>query len=57
MVNQSLLPFCYFLFLQFSLLSPSEQRMSAAIGVPESFVVRQVAGQTVKKVEYASEVS
>uniref|UniRef100_A0A674PQR1 Helicase, POLQ like n=1 Tax=Takifugu rubripes TaxID=31033 RepID=A0A674PQR1_TAKRU len=34
---------------QFSLLSPAEQRMSAAIGVPESFVVRQVAGQTVKK--------
>lgn len=31
--------------------------MSAAIGVPESFVVRQVAGQTVKKVECASEDS
>lgn len=39
-------------FLQFTLLSPAEQKMSAAIGVPESFVVRQAAGQTVKKVEY-----
>lgn len=29
--------------------------MSTAIGVPESFVVRQAAGQTVKKVEHISE--
>lgn len=42
-------------FLQFALLSPAEQRMSTAIGVPESFVVRQAAGQTVKKVEHICE--
>uniref|UniRef100_A0AAV2IVP4 Helicase POLQ-like n=1 Tax=Knipowitschia caucasica TaxID=637954 RepID=A0AAV2IVP4_KNICA len=34
---------------QFTLLSASEQKMSAAVGVPESFVVRKAAGQTVKK--------
>ncbi|XP_038132515.1 helicase POLQ-like isoform X2 [Cyprinodon tularosa] len=36
-------------FRQFSLLSASEQKMSAAVGVPESFVARKAAGQTVKK--------
>uniref|UniRef100_A0A3Q2DDU0 Helicase POLQ-like n=1 Tax=Cyprinodon variegatus TaxID=28743 RepID=A0A3Q2DDU0_CYPVA len=39
----------YFRQLQFSLLSASEQKMSAAVGVPESFVARKAAGQTVKK--------
>lgn len=34
---------------QFTLLSASEQKMSAAVGVPESFVARKAAGQTVKK--------
>ncbi|KAM8854125.1 helicase POLQ-like isoform 2-T2 [Synchiropus picturatus] len=34
---------------QFSLLSGSEQKMLASLGVPESFVVRKAAGQTVKK--------
>uniref|UniRef100_A0A3Q0SMI8 Helicase, POLQ like n=1 Tax=Amphilophus citrinellus TaxID=61819 RepID=A0A3Q0SMI8_AMPCI len=36
-------------FRQFTLLSPAEQKMSAAIGVPESLVARKAAGQTVKK--------
>ncbi|XP_028274206.1 helicase POLQ-like [Parambassis ranga] len=36
-------------FRQFTLLSAAEQRMSAAVGVPESFVARKAAGQTVKK--------
>lgn len=36
-------------FRQFTLLSPAEQKMSAAIGVPESLVARNAAGQTVKK--------
>uniref|UniRef100_A0A8C6KLH9 Helicase, POLQ like n=1 Tax=Nothobranchius furzeri TaxID=105023 RepID=A0A8C6KLH9_NOTFU len=36
-------------FRQFTLLSAAEQKMSAAIGVPESFVARKAAGQTVKK--------
>uniref|UniRef100_A0A8C4YVC9 Helicase, POLQ like n=1 Tax=Gadus morhua TaxID=8049 RepID=A0A8C4YVC9_GADMO len=36
-------------FRQFSLLSASEQKMSATVGVPESFVARKAAGQTVKK--------
>ncbi|KAK0141350.1 Helicase POLQ-like [Merluccius polli] len=36
-------------FRQFTLLSASEQKMAAAIGVPESFVARKAAGQTVKK--------
>lgn len=36
--------------LQFTRLSAAEQRMSAAVGVPESFVARKAAGQTVKKV-------
>ncbi|XP_071402497.1 helicase POLQ-like isoform X3 [Centroberyx affinis] len=36
-------------FRQFTLLSTSEQKMSAAVGVPESFVARKAAGQTVKK--------
>ncbi|KAG7231891.1 hypothetical protein INR49_010123 [Caranx melampygus] len=35
-------------FRQFTLLSAAEQRMSAAVGVPESFVARKAAGQTVK---------
>uniref|UniRef100_A0A3P9HEG6 Helicase POLQ-like n=1 Tax=Oryzias latipes TaxID=8090 RepID=A0A3P9HEG6_ORYLA len=34
---------------QFTSLSAAEQKMSAAIGVPESFVARKAAGQTVKK--------
>uniref|UniRef100_A0A3P9DAS7 Helicase, POLQ like n=1 Tax=Maylandia zebra TaxID=106582 RepID=A0A3P9DAS7_9CICH len=37
-------------FRQFTLLSVAEQKMSAAVGVPESFVARKAAGQTVKKV-------
>lgn len=36
-------------FRQFTLLSASEQKMSAVVGVPESFVARKAAGQTVKK--------
>lgn len=36
---------------QFTLLSAAEQKMSAAVGVPESFVARKAAGQTVKKVK------
>uniref|UniRef100_A0A7N6FF35 Helicase C-terminal domain-containing protein n=1 Tax=Anabas testudineus TaxID=64144 RepID=A0A7N6FF35_ANATE len=36
-------------FRQFTLLSAAEQKMSAALGVPESFVARKAAGQTVKK--------
>ncbi|XP_026152749.1 helicase POLQ-like isoform X2 [Mastacembelus armatus] len=36
-------------FRQFTLLSVAEQRMSAAVGVPESFVARKAAGQTVRK--------
>lgn len=34
---------------QFTMLSAAEQKMSAAVGVPESFVARKAAGQTVKK--------
>ncbi|XP_047425627.1 helicase POLQ-like [Mugil cephalus] len=34
---------------QFSLLSPPEQKMFAAVGVSESFIARKAAGQTVKK--------
>ncbi|XP_055087900.1 helicase POLQ-like isoform X2 [Periophthalmus magnuspinnatus] len=34
---------------QFTLLSASEQKMSAAVGVTESFVARKAAGQTVKQ--------
>ncbi|XP_042365153.1 helicase POLQ-like isoform X2 [Plectropomus leopardus] len=34
---------------QFTLLSAAEQKMSAAVGVPESFVARKAAGQTVRK--------
>uniref|UniRef100_A0A3Q3MVB6 Helicase, POLQ like n=1 Tax=Labrus bergylta TaxID=56723 RepID=A0A3Q3MVB6_9LABR len=37
-------------FRQFTRLSASEQKISAAVGVPESFVARKAAGQTVKKV-------
>uniref|UniRef100_A0A3B4ZRH4 Helicase, POLQ like n=1 Tax=Stegastes partitus TaxID=144197 RepID=A0A3B4ZRH4_9TELE len=37
-------------FRQFTLLSAAEQKMSAAVGVPESFVARKAAGQTVKTV-------
>uniref|UniRef100_A0A3Q3GBE9 Helicase POLQ-like n=1 Tax=Labrus bergylta TaxID=56723 RepID=A0A3Q3GBE9_9LABR len=36
-------------FRQFTRLSASEQKISAAVGVPESFVARKAAGQTVKK--------
>uniref|UniRef100_A0A3Q2QR46 Helicase POLQ-like n=1 Tax=Fundulus heteroclitus TaxID=8078 RepID=A0A3Q2QR46_FUNHE len=36
-------------FRQFTLLSASEQKMASAVGVPESFVARKAAGQTVKK--------
>ncbi|XP_068609093.1 helicase POLQ-like [Brachionichthys hirsutus] len=36
-------------YRQFALLSAAEQKMSAAVGVPESFVARKAAGQTVKK--------
>ncbi|XP_069023304.1 helicase POLQ-like isoform X1 [Embiotoca jacksoni] len=36
-------------YRQFTLLSAAEQKMSAAVGVPESFVARKAAGQTVKK--------
>uniref|UniRef100_A0A668AQQ0 Helicase POLQ-like n=1 Tax=Myripristis murdjan TaxID=586833 RepID=A0A668AQQ0_9TELE len=36
-------------FRQFNLLSAAEQRMAAAVGVPESFVARKAAGQTVRK--------
>ncbi|XP_029282728.1 helicase POLQ-like isoform X1 [Cottoperca gobio] len=36
-------------FRQFTLLSAAEQKMSAAIGVSESFVARKAAGQTVRK--------
>ncbi|XP_034457397.1 helicase POLQ-like [Hippoglossus hippoglossus] len=35
-------------FRQFTRLSAAEQKMSAAVGVPESFVARKAAGQTVK---------
>lgn len=34
---------------QFTTLSAAEQKMSAAVGVPESFVVRKAAGQAVRK--------
>lgn len=34
---------------QFTMLSASEQKMSAAVGVPESFVARKAAGQTIRK--------
>uniref|UniRef100_A0A672IE72 Helicase POLQ-like n=1 Tax=Salarias fasciatus TaxID=181472 RepID=A0A672IE72_SALFA len=34
---------------QVTSLSPAEQRMFAAVGIPESFVPRKAAGQTVKK--------
>ncbi|KAM9840899.1 helicase POLQ-like isoform 2-T2 [Aulostomus maculatus] len=37
-------------YTQFTLLSAAEQKMSGAVGVPESFVARKAAGQTVKKV-------
>ncbi|XP_063744846.1 helicase POLQ-like isoform X2 [Eleginops maclovinus] len=36
-------------YTQFTLLSAAEQRMSASVGVPESFVARKAAGQTVRK--------
>ncbi|XP_018545257.1 helicase POLQ-like isoform X1 [Lates calcarifer] len=36
-------------FRQFTLLSAAEQKMSAAVGVPESFVARKAAGQTGEK--------
>nr|XP_019967805.1 PREDICTED: helicase POLQ-like isoform X2 [Paralichthys olivaceus] len=35
-------------FGQFTRLSEAEQKMSAAVGVPESFIARKAAGQTVK---------
>ncbi|CAN9504613.1 unnamed protein product [Ophioblennius macclurei] len=34
---------------QFTSLSAAEQKMFAAVGIPESFVTRKAAGQTVKK--------
>ncbi|XP_029940073.1 helicase POLQ-like [Salarias fasciatus] len=34
---------------QVTSLSPAEQKMFAAVGIPESFVARKAAGQTVKK--------
>lgn len=36
-------------FRQFTMLSAVEQKMSGAVGVPESFIARKAAGQTVKK--------
>ncbi|KAJ8393978.1 hypothetical protein AAFF_G00055110 [Aldrovandia affinis] len=36
-------------FRQLSMLSAIEQKMLASVGVPESFVARKAAGQTVKK--------
>uniref|UniRef100_A0A8D3DZY8 Helicase POLQ-like n=1 Tax=Scophthalmus maximus TaxID=52904 RepID=A0A8D3DZY8_SCOMX len=39
-------------FRQFTLLSAAEQKMSAAVGVPEGFVARKAAGQTVKNRMY-----
>ncbi|XP_062411021.1 helicase POLQ-like [Sardina pilchardus] len=36
-------------FRQFTLLTPPEQKICAAVGVPESFVARKAAGQSVKK--------
>ncbi|TRY60899.1 hypothetical protein DNTS_035160, partial [Danionella cerebrum] len=36
-------------FRQFTNLSPSEQKMAATVGVPESFVARKAAGQSVRK--------
>ncbi|KAK6315773.1 hypothetical protein J4Q44_G00132970 [Coregonus suidteri] len=36
-------------FRQFTMLSAVEQKMCAAVGVPESFVARKAAGQNVKK--------
>ncbi|CAJ1069888.1 hypothetical protein NFI96_018502%2C partial [Xyrichtys novacula] len=36
-------------YRQFTLLTSSEQKMSSAVGVPESFVARKAAGQAVKK--------
>ncbi|XP_059214014.1 helicase POLQ-like [Centropristis striata] len=36
-------------FTQFTRLSIAEQKMAAAVGVPESFVARKAAGQTVRK--------
>ncbi|XP_037340893.1 helicase POLQ-like isoform X1 [Pungitius pungitius] len=36
-------------FRQFTLLTDAEQKMSAAVGVPESFIARKAAGQTVRK--------
>ncbi|KAI4893187.1 hypothetical protein NFI96_018502, partial [Prochilodus magdalenae] len=36
-------------YTQFAKLSPAEQKMAATIGVPESFVARKAAGQSVRK--------
>uniref|UniRef100_A0A673JNT6 Helicase POLQ-like n=1 Tax=Sinocyclocheilus rhinocerous TaxID=307959 RepID=A0A673JNT6_9TELE len=36
-------------FRQFTNLSPAEQKMATAVGVPESFVARMAAGQSVRK--------
>ncbi|KAK5900261.1 hypothetical protein CgunFtcFv8_025232 [Champsocephalus gunnari] len=44
-------------YTQFTLLSAAEQKMSAAVGVPESFVARRAAGQTVRKSPNAEVVS
>lgn len=35
---------------QFTNLSAAEQKMATAVGVPESFVARKAAGQSVRKV-------
>lgn len=36
---------------QFTNLSAAEQKMATAVGVPESFVARKAAGQSVRKVD------
>uniref|UniRef100_A0AAY4BS38 Helicase POLQ-like n=1 Tax=Denticeps clupeoides TaxID=299321 RepID=A0AAY4BS38_9TELE len=36
-------------YTQFAMLSSAEQKMLAALGVPESFLARKAAGQSVKK--------
>ncbi|XP_054468331.1 helicase POLQ-like isoform X2 [Anoplopoma fimbria] len=38
-------------FRQFTLLSAAEQKMSASVGVPESFIARKAAGQTTVNME------
>lgn len=36
---------------QFTNLSAAEQKMATTVGVPESFVARKAAGQSVRKVD------